>query len=167
MAFDFWSGRLSGKNNYERELKDAERKAKEQLAKEMAEMRAMNLNGRPDLGAVTNVSAGAGPGVGDQIGRMQAFDRNRALMNNPTQLLSFLKTGRADVGAGPLRGTLGSVEEDFERSAAGLDRAQAEMDDPYLLEHRKETNATAAATGKRAARKRAPLSGTVKDYFVY
>lgn len=100
----------------------------QQRMDELAKMKALATNGQPDIGGIS-VAGGSLVNAGAEIGRQQAFDRNKAAVNNPGALLDLLTKGATDVGGPRVKASLkdrNRLEEDTAELGATAMKKDAE-----------------------------------------
>lgn len=105
---------------------------RQQRADEVNKMLALNMNKRPSYDGIS-IAGGSLINAGDIIGRQQAFDRNRAFLNNPNAVLQFLSEGTADVG-GPRAKKIMKDRPRFQEDVAqrGLEQVEYDADSGRL-----------------------------------
>ena len=104
----------------------AQKEAFANREKEIKEMKALALNGRPQGADVLGLNDPRSGGA--MIAAQQAYDRNRAAVNNPEAMYDMLTKGQADVGSnyGRMRGK--RAGKSLEQEETGLAVEQAGKD---------------------------------------
>lgn len=177
MAFDYWARQTAykeeKKRKQEQKLADAESRALAQRVKQLGDMKKLAMNGRPDPGNIS-VAGGSLISAGQAFANLQAYDRNKAIINDPEAVLQFLKTGNATAAApfgNPLKNEkMNNKSADYGEEAQSLDAEQLEQDNPELLYQRRRDQALAAAKMRSEGRQFA-FKPTLKDkmdnFFIY